>query len=494
MQKKEKNIFIVTITFMLVSLALMVTFNFISFYRNSVSNMEAVGTNSLTAEISEIKAYLAQGTNTLRVTSDNIDYMLNQNITPDDIERYLKFETTKFQEEIDKNFTGIYGFIGEQYVDGSDWIPPADYVPNEREWYIVGAEGNGDIVVVPPYVDMRTGEVITSVCRLLDDGKSVISIDITLNHLQEITEAINLNDMGYAFIVDDTGMVIAHNDTDEIGKNYLENEDMAELLMHAEKSEYFDTTLDGESIQVFTGEATENWRVCMIISSSKFLKSSRNLLVRNIIIVIIVYAVVIFFSIFAFRKLQETMEEIRRKEKQVENANKNLARSKDVISNLAYTNIITELKNRYALDDDIKERLATSFINIAYFDIDNFHSINETFGYDFGDTLLSEIAKKISEKFSKYAEIYNPFGTQFCLVYKGEISAKQAEEITVEVFETIKDKYLIGNIYVQPIVSGTVYRCSPKEFTSASAVLLKLEAMIKEIKRNGGNFCRTFIN
>ncbi len=494
MQKKEKNIFIVTIAFMLVALALMVTFNFVSFYKNSVNNMESVGTNSLNAEISEIKAYLAQGTNTLRITSDNIDYMLNQNVTPDDIERYLKFETTKFQEEIDENFTGVYGYMGGQYIDGSDWIPPADYVPTEREWYTAGKAGNGDIVIVPPYVDMETGEVIISVCCLLGDGKSVISLDIVLKHLQEITQKINLNNMGYAFIVDDTGMVVAHNDTGEAGKNYLEDEEMAELLAQAEESEYFKTNLDGESIYVFTGEATENWRVCMIISSSKFLKSSRNLLVRNILIVIVVYAAVIFFSIFAFRKMKESMEEIHRKEKQVENANKNLARSKDVISNLAYTNIITDLKNRYALDDDIKERLETNFVNIAYFDIDNFRNINETFGYDFGDTLLAEIAKKISENFSSYAEIYNPFGNQFCLVYNGEISNKQAEDITLEVFEAIKDKYLIGNIYVQPNVSGTAYRCSPREFASAGAVLLKLDAITKEIKRNGGNFCQTFIN
>lgn len=494
MQKKEKNIFIVTIAFMLAALALMVTFNFISFYRNSVSSMETVGTNSLTAEISGIKSYLAQGTNTLRITSDNVDYMLNQNTTPDDIERYLKFETTKFQEDIDENFTGVYGCMDGQYVDGSGWIPPADYVPAERDWYTAGVKGKGDIVIVPPYVDTKTGEMITSVCRLLDDGKSVISLDITLNHLQEITEEISLNDMGYAFITDDTGMVIAHNNPDEIGKNYLGSEDMAELLLHAEKSEYFSTSLDGESIYVFTGEATENWRVCMIISRAKFLKSSRNLLVRNIIIVIVVYAAVIFFSIFAFRKLQETMEEVRRKEQQVENANKNLAHSKNVISNLAYTNIVTDLKNRYALDNDIKERLAANFINIAYFDIDNFRSINETFGYDFGDTLLSEIAKRISGKYSGYGEIYSPFGTQFCIVYNGEISAKQAEEITLKISDTIKEKYIIGNICVQPVVSGTVYRCSPKEFTSAGAMLLKLESIVKEIKRSGGNFCRTFLN
>ncbi len=494
MKKKEKNIFIATIAFMLIALALMVTFNFLSFYKNAVSNMESVGTSSLNAEISEIKAYLAQGMNTLRVTSDNVDYMLEQDITPDEIEQYLKFETVKFTNEIDENFTGVYGYINGQYVDGSDWIPPDDYVPTERDWYIAAAEGNGDIVVVPPYVDADTNEVIISVCCLLDDGESVISLDIVLNHIQDITEKINLNDMGYAFIVDDNGLVIAHNDRNEVGNNYSEDNEMLELLEKAKESEYFNTKLDGESIYVFTGKATDDWRVVMVISSSKFLKSSRDVLVRNILIVIVVYAAVIFFSIFAFRKMKESMEELNEKQKQVENANKNLEHSKDVINKIAYTNIITDLKNRYSLENDIKGQLETNYVNVAYFDIDNFRNINETFGYDFGDNLLSEIGKKLIEKFSGYAEIYHIFGNQFCLVYNGDISNKQTVDITLEVFEAIRDKYLVGNIYIQPSVSGTVYRCSPKEFVSAGAVLLKLEAIVREIKRNGGNFCSTPMN
>lgn len=493
MKKKEKNIFIATIAFMLVVLALMVTFNFLSFYKNAVSNMESVGTSSLNAEISEIKAYLAQGMNTLRVSSDNVDYMLSQEITPDEIEKYLKFETAKFTSEIDENFTGVYGCINGQYVDGSDWIPPADYVPTERDWYITALDGKGDIVIVPPYVDADTNEVIISVCRLLDDGESVISLDIVLNHIQEITEAINLNDMGYAFIVDDDGFVIAHNDSNKAGKPLTDYETL-ELLVQAENNEYFDTRFHDESVYVFTGKATDNWRVVMIISRSKFLKSSRDVLVRNILIVIVVYAAVIFFSIFAFRKMKESMEELSRTQQQVESANKNLEHSKDVITNLAYTNILTDLKNRYSLENDIKERLETKYVNVAYFDIDNFRNINETFGYDFGDNLLVEIAKKLNEKFSSYAEIYHIFGNEFCLVYNGEISNKQAEDITLEAFEAIKDKYLVGNIYVQPSVSGTVYRCSPREFVSAGAVILKLEAIVREIKRNGGNFCKTSMN
>ena len=494
MKKKEKNIFIVTIAFMLVALALMVTFNFLSFYKNAVNNMETVGSSSLSAEISEIQAYISQATNTLSVTADNIDYMMNQDITPDEIEQYLKFETTRFQEEIDENFTGVYGYINGQYIDGSDWIPPSDYVPTERDWYTAAAQSNGDPVIVTPYVDAMTNEVITSVCCLLDDGKSVISIDIVLNRVQEITESINLDNMGYAFIVDESGLIIAHNDSSEVGKNCFGNYEMLELIEEAKTSEYFNRKLDGEDIYVFTGEATAGWRVVMIIPKSAFLKSSQDLLIKNILIVIVVYAAVIFFSVFAFRKLKESIEELDKKQQQVENANKNLERSQNVINKIAYTNIITDLKNRYSLESDIKEKLESEYVNVAYFDIDNFRNINETFGYDFGDNFLSDISNRLVEKFSQYAEIYNIFGNEFCIVFNENIPAKQAEQITNEVFETIKDTYLIGNIYIQINVSGIIYRCSPQEFSSAGSMLLKLESIVRNIKKNGGNYCQTSLN
>ena len=493
MKKKEKNIFIATIAFMLIALALMVTFNFVSFYKNSVSNMESIGTNALNAEISEINNYLIQGIQTLKITSDNVDYMLSQDITPDEIEQYMKFETNRFASVTDKSFGSIYGCIHGQYVDGVDRSMPANYDPTKEEWYTTAVNGSGYIVNVSPYVDKDTGDVIITVCRLLDDGESVISIDISMNQVQKITEENNLNNMGYTFIVDGNDFVIAHSDSEKAGTVITDHE-TKEIIDSPLKNQYVKTKMHGEKIYIFTGQTDNYWRVFTVISRSKLLKSARDVLIRNILIVIVVYAAVIFFSIFAFRKMRESMDELNRKQKQVENANKNLEHSKNIITNLAYTNILTDLKNRYSLDNDIKNRLESDYIGIAYFDIDNFRNINETFGYDFGDSLLSAIAGQLTGKFSKYAEIYQIFGNQFCLVFNNDITAEKAVDITIEAFETIRDKYLIGNIYVQPIVSGTTYRCSPKEFASSGALLLKLESIVREIKRNGGNFCNTNIN
>ena len=62
-------------------------------------------------------------------------------------------------EQIDKNFTGIYGYINGQYIDGSGWIPPKEYDPLTRDWYIDAFEAGGDMVLSEPYVDAQTGSV-----------------------------------------------------------------------------------------------------------------------------------------------------------------------------------------------------------------------------------------------------------------------------------------------------------------------------------------------
>ena len=58
-----------------------------------------------------------------------------------------------------------------------------------------------------------------SVSKMFSDGDSVLSLDIALNRIQEITESINLHDLGYGFVVDKNGLVVAHNDVNEKGKN-----------------------------------------------------------------------------------------------------------------------------------------------------------------------------------------------------------------------------------------------------------------------------------
>lgn len=368
MKTKDRHIIIVTIVFILGALAVMVMYNFVSFSKSMKSDMELIGENSLLAEINQINTYLGQGSNTLRVSAATVEYMLQQNMSSKEIEDYLKHQTKEYQNKIDKNFTGIYGYINGEYIDGSEWIPDEDYIPTEREWYTKALEANGEVVLISPYLDAMTHEVVVSVCVLLNDGKSVLSIDIVLNTIQEITENINLSDVGYGFIVDENSMVIAHKNAEEIGKNYFtDNAEMQQLLSQSGQNKSFSMSISGESNYVFTGKTSDNWTVAMIVSSDKLFQPVRNLIIRSTIIVIAVYIVVILFSAFSLRRLEESVAELDKKQEEVELANENLQRSHDTISDIAYKNIITDFKNRYALQDDIKNKYSGHQLEIAYF-------------------------------------------------------------------------------------------------------------------------------
>ena len=82
---------------------------------------------------------------------------------------------------INENYTGVYSYYQGEYLDGSGWTPPSDYEPTERPWYRAAVEAGGKITTVKPYLNLQTRTMMMSVCQMLDDGKSVVSMDIFLD-------------------------------------------------------------------------------------------------------------------------------------------------------------------------------------------------------------------------------------------------------------------------------------------------------------------------
>lgn len=214
MKNKDAKQYTFTIIIILIALASMVTINFASFYRQSKDELLALGHSNLKQETEQLKYYLSKGMNVLQVTSISVEYMMKEGATEEEIRDFLIDQSERYLVDVDPNFTGIYGLFMDEYIDGIQWVPDDDYVPREREWYIVAKEAGGEPVIVPPYLDAQTNTIIISVCKLLYDNDSVISLDIYLNEVQTMMTDINMEGMGYGFIVDKNGLVVAHsNDT-----------------------------------------------------------------------------------------------------------------------------------------------------------------------------------------------------------------------------------------------------------------------------------------
>lgn len=196
----------------------------------------------------------------------------------------------------------------------------------------------------------------------------------------------------------------------------------------------------------------------------------------------------------ASRFAKKSREALAEREKNLAEVDAKLKNTRQKANDLAVMNILTGMKNRYALDNDVSERLETDRFNIAVFDLDNFRSINDTYGYDFGDEYLASIAENLKEQFSSIAEIYNITGNEFCFLFNRDVSENQAMVHAQKIQAAMSQPYDVMNLTVQLTASGAVYHYLPGDCLNVNSLLVKLDTAMRGVKMNGGNMITSVMN
>ena len=340
MRDKIAKQYLLTIILVFLLLFIMLVYIFSSFYRTSVSNIRELGVKNIKSEAAMIETYMTKSMDVLWATADTVNYLMEEGASSEEILGYLTKEAEHAAKQVDENFTGIYGYIDGQYLDGIGWVPPADYEPTERVWYTKAKEAGGQVALVPPYLDAQTGTVMFSVSQLLSDGESVVSIDVTLNEVQAITENMTLNEIGYGFVMDGTGLVIAHVDEAEKGKDYPTNEKQEYLLskVFEGEQEYFDMDIDGEACTVFSEQVMEDWYVVMVVQNTLLFSELTMQMCIGIIVSALVFLCIALFLVISAKNIREFQRKERESRERLDELNTNIIRA------LAYT---IDAKDRY---------------------------------------------------------------------------------------------------------------------------------------------------
>ena len=194
------------------------------------------------------------------------------------------------------------------------------------------------------------------------------------------------------------------------------------------------------------------------------------------------------------RRAKKARLELEEREKNLAEVDAKLKATRQKASDLAVINVLTGMKNRYALDSDITDRLESGRFNIAVFDMDNFRSINDTYGYDFGDEYLASVAERLKAEFSEVADIYNITGNEFCFVFKSNITESQAMGIAQNIQRVMSSPYEVLNLAVQLPCSGAVYHYLPGDCLNVNSLLVKLDTALRNVKMNGGNMINSVVN
>ncbi len=125
MNKKTKALALTLVaTFIL--MALLVTYTTRMMYTSSYSYIHELGNDKAAAITADLEDYLDTAKSVLWVAADTVDHMVANGATNDEIVEYITRESTNTEAQFDETYTGIYGVIRGEYVDGVGWVPPDD--------------------------------------------------------------------------------------------------------------------------------------------------------------------------------------------------------------------------------------------------------------------------------------------------------------------------------------------------------------------------------
>jgi len=111
---------------------------------------------------------------------------------------------------------------------------------------------------------------------------------------------------------------------------------------------------------------------------------------------------------------------------------------------------LTGLYNRAAFDKATKHISETKAFSIIILDIDDFKSINDMYGHDYGDTVIKEVAAIIRKSFNKHYTCYRFGGDEF-LIITNETDKEKIEYHSKAMTNGLEEMRLNG--YLLPTIS-----------------------------------------
>jgi len=77
---------------------------------------------------------------------------------------------------------------------------------------------------------------------------------------------------------------------------------------------------------------------------------------------------------------------------------------------------LTGLYNRAVFDKTAKQMVRPNGFSVIILDINDFKSVNDTYGHDYGDTVIKAVAAIMQESFNKHYTCYRFGGDEFSII------------------------------------------------------------------------------
>ena len=218
--------------------------------------------------------YISANIDSVKLSAYTLDEMIRDKKSDAEIQDFLSSQSKALNHVFAENKSGLYGYINGKFVSGINWQPPEGYNPTERPWYKATIERGYQVIVMEPYDDMQSGRKMLSIGKVLCDGKGVIVIDVSIDLIQKMLEdSTTASESDMQMIINENGIIIAHSDRSEVGKNCYEEKDTISAKIARQlgdtRANNFEFDHNGARYVVYYVHFLNDWHCISVTNATK---------------------------------------------------------------------------------------------------------------------------------------------------------------------------------------------------------------------------------
>jgi methyl-accepting chemotaxis protein len=204
-------------------------------------------------------------------------------------------------------FSGLYLGIGENgnflQFDATFRTPQThDYDSRARPWYKKAVDDN-KAGISEPYIDFSTKKLVISVSApIKKDGKiiGVIGSDIAIDTIVKTVLNINIEEQGFAYLIDEQGKTIVHKDEKQFNvQNKIYEQIQSDDDLH------FDEALDEDNSQLiaYSTVPITNWKLVIQLEKEAISEKINANIIKEIFLYIMLLAIILVILFIALTKI-----------------------------------------------------------------------------------------------------------------------------------------------------------------------------------------------
>ena len=169
-------------------------------------------------------------------------------------------------------------------------------------------------------------------------------------------------------------------------------------------------------------------------------------------------------------------------------------RYREVWENIARTDSLTGALNRIAFEDILNREIRNAKrkgrpLSLIIFDVDNFKSINDSFGHLFGDKVLRKVANLVAENLRE-TDVFARWGGEEFIILLPDTDLDRAVAVADKLRRIIHSYRFMNNLTVTASFGVTQF----EEEDDVVRFVMKADKALYTAKRNGKNRVESFLS